>query len=177
MRVKPLIAVPLIAIALAGCSTQQPTEETSTPAAQEQPLFSSDEEALAAAQAAYANYLEVSDQIARDGGANPERLKGLVSAQLFEEQKAGYLDVKNSGLLAQGSSHFDNFSIQSASADSISNYVCLRLSEIRVFDDLGTDVTPSGRNDNLPLELWWQAIGGKLVLEKSEVWTGKNFCL
>jgi len=177
MRVKPLIAVPLIVIALAGCSTQQPSEESTTAAAQEQPLFSSDEEALAAAQAAYANYLEVSDQIARDGGANPERLKGLVSDELFEEQKSGYDDVKMNRLNAQGNSFFDNFYIQSRSAESITNYVCLRLSEIKVFNDSGLDVTPVGRDDNLPLELEWNLDRGKLVLQKSEVWTGQNFCL
>jgi hypothetical protein len=177
MRVKPLIAIPLIAIALTGCAAQQPAPEQSSVAEEQKPLFSSDEEALAAAQAAYANYLEVSDQIARDGGANPERLKGLVSDEIFEEQITGYNDVKMKRLNAQGNSYFDNFSIQSTSADSITNYVCLRLSEIKVFDDSGLDVTPVGRDNNLPLELEWKLAGGKLVLEKSEVWTGQNFCL
>ena len=52
MRVKPLIAIPLIAVALAGCSTEQPAPKETTAAADQKPLFASDEEALAAAQAA-----------------------------------------------------------------------------------------------------------------------------
>ena len=177
MRVKPLIAIPLIAFALAGCSAQQPAPKETTAAADQKPLFASDEEALAAAQAAYANYLDVSDQIARDGGANPERLKGLVSDSLYSEQVSGYKDVNAKGLKASGASTFDNFRIQDITDSSITNYVCLRLSGIHVIDSSGSDVTPSGRDDNLPLQMEWKQVSGKLVLEKSEVWTGQNFCL
>lgn len=177
MRVKPLIAIPLIAVALAGCSAQPPTSKETTSATEQKPLFATDAEALAAAEAAYANYLEVSDQIARDGGANPERLKGLVSDALYSEQVLGYQDVQAQGLKASGVSTFDKLNIQEITGNSISNYVCLRLSDIRVFDSKGSDVTPPGRDDNLPLQIEWKYQGGQLVLEKSEVWTGQNFCL
>lgn len=182
MRVKPLIAVPLIAIALAGCSTQQPTEETSTAAAQEQPLFSSDEEALAAAQVAYANYLEVSDQIARDGGANPQRLKGLVSDELLDSSSDFANQILSQQLIAVGQSQTDSFHVQSRSISSegetISIYVCLRLSGVRILDVSGQDVTPASRQDSLPMLLTFKADRSepKLVLDSSEVWTGTNFC-
>ena len=176
MRVKPLIAVPLIALALAGCSAQQPAPQQNSVSVEEKPLFASDEEALAAAQVAYANYLAVSDQIARDGGANPERLKGLVSTDLLESQYSTYEEVSAGKLYASGSSRFFNFKIQQVSSGQISNYVCLDVSGIRVIDKTGEDVTPDDRPNLLPLNLNWSIEGHVLILESSDVWTGENFC-
>jgi hypothetical protein len=182
MRVKPLIAIPLIAIALAGCSAQQPAPQASTATAEEKPLFTTDEEALAAAQAAYAHYLEVSDQIARDGGANPERLKGLVSNVLLAESTDFAEQIFKQGLHSEGSSLTDTFHIQGRSGNGseeiISSYVCLRLSQVRIIDESGLDVTPSTRQDSLPMLLSF-SINQKtqnLILDSSEVWTGSNFC-
>lgn len=176
MRVKPLIAIPLIAIALAGCAAQQPTPQQNSVAEEQKPLFSSDEEALAAAQAAYATYLEVSDQIARDGGANPERLNGLVSSSMLESQFQTYSSVLKSGLKAVGNSTFDHFALQKWDSNSISNYVCLNVEQIRVVDSSNNDQTPSDRPDLLPLSLSWSVSNGFLILESSDVWTGENFC-
>ncbi|WP_280794917.1 hypothetical protein [Aurantimicrobium minutum] len=176
MRVKPLIAVPLIAIALAGCSTQQPTEETSTAAAQEQPLFSSDEEALAAAQAAYANYLVVSDQIARDGGANPERLKGLVSTQLFEESADVYKTYKEQSITVEGATSFDSLHIGEISQNSASYYVCLDVGKTKLLNADGIDVTPVGRQSRLPIIFEVRVTNSSATIESSEVWSGRNYC-
>lgn len=176
MRVKSLILVPLVAVALTACAAQVTPAPTSTEAATEKPLFATDEEALAAAQAAYTHYLEVSDQIARDGGANPERLKGLVSEALYEEQLQGYQEVESKALRAVGSSQFDHFELQNNSGSRLQTYVCLRLSGIQVMDSNGADVTPSGRNNDLPLALGWVTSKGSMILETSEIWTGQNFC-
>jgi len=176
MRVKALILVPLVAVALTACAAQVTPVPTTTEAVTEKPLFATDEEALSAAQAAYANYLEVSDQIARDGGANPERLKGLVSESLYEEQLQGYQDVESKGLRAVGASKFDHFELQNNAGSRLQTYVCLRLSGIQVLDSSGEDVTPSGRNNDLPLTLEWATSNGSMILETSEIWTGQNFC-
>lgn len=177
MRVKPLIAVPLIAIALAGCSTQQPTEEISTAAAQEQPLFSSDEEALAAAQAAYANYLEVSDQIARDGGANPERLKGLVSKSLYSDELSGFKQLQDAAWFASGRSTFDGVHLQKTSGSEISAYLCIDHSQIRLLDAGGLDVTSPSRVDRYPLVVTFSSSdNGVLTIDSSNTWSGQNFC-
>ena len=141
------------------------------------PLFASDAEALAAATAAYSKYLEVSDQIARDGGANPERLKPYVSASLFQNEVATYTDVAARGLHATGATTFDTLHIQAVTANSVQVYACARADRIRVMNSAGVDVTPSDRASVVPLSLvWTQGDGTKLILDSSDRWTGVNFC-
>jgi hypothetical protein len=180
MRVKPLIAIPLIAIALAGCAAQQPTPQQSSGVEEQTPLFSSDEEALAAAQAAYANYLEVSDQIARDGGAKPERLKEFVSDNLYSEQESAYLDLQKSGLHAGGTTSSDHFRVQdyvsSTTSTKMISYVCIDVSENPVLNSEGLDVTPTTRQSRIPLEIGFALFKDKVLIESSEVWSGTNFC-
>ncbi len=68
MRAPTSIAlVALAVLLLSGCLPPQ-TTVTPTPEATAAPVFASDEEALAAATAAYAAYLAMSDQIFAEGG-------------------------------------------------------------------------------------------------------------
>lgn len=176
MRLKPLIAVPLIAIALAGCTTQQPETQASATSAEEKPLFATDEEALAAAQAAYAHYLEVSDQIARDGGANPERLKYLLSEEQYQLEVTSFAGYTSSGIHSTGLMKFDSTHLANSGINNLSVYLCLDSSQSRIFDGSGEDVTPIGRIDRWPLFVSFESKNGSLVISGSETWSGTNFC-
>ena len=176
MRVKPLIAIPLIAIALAGCSAQTPTPQETTAAPEQKPLFATDAEALAAAEAAYANYLEVSDQIARDGGANPERLKGLLSSDQYQTEVSSFQNYVTKDIHSSGQMSFDSLHIASSDSEIVSAYLCLDSSQSRVLDSSGIDVTPSSREDRWPLFVTFESKNGTLVISGSETWTGTNFC-
>ena len=175
MRVKPLIALPLIAIALAGCSAQQPAPKETTAAADQKPLFASDEEALAAAQAAYANYLEVSDQIARDGGANPERLKGLVSPDQYLSEVEPFTAMVKEGSAQTGQSGFDSFHLQSVTSDEVTAYLCLDNSNVSMTTTSGETKSPSTPRWPLLVKFNLDS-NNKLVLSGSETWSGTNFC-
>lgn len=176
MRVKPLIAIPLIALALAGCSAQQPAPKETTAAAEQKPMFATDEEALAAAQAAYTNYLEVSDQIARDGGANPERLKGLLSSEQYLLEVNSFQNYVSKAIHSSGLTTFDSLHLAESDAARISAYLCLDSSQSRVLDVNDKDVTPSNRVDRWPLLIHFEYLNGNLVLSGSDTWTGTNFC-
>ena len=178
MRVKALILVPLVAVALTSCAAQVTPAPASTEAVTEKPLFATDEEALAAAQAAYANYLEVSDQIARDGGANPERLKGLVSSDLYLNEVQGFEELANSGFVAKGTSTFDELHVQEISHKYMTAYLCVDHSNINIFDDAGQDVTSSSRIDRYPLVVTFaSSSSGALIVNSSDSWSGQNYCL
>jgi hypothetical protein len=176
MRVKPLIAIPLIAIALAGCAAQQPMPQQSSIADEQKPLFASDEEALAAAQAAYANYLEVSDQIARDGGANPERLESLVSKELFQESNEVFSTYAKNFIKVEGSTTFDSLHIAEVSPRSAKFYVCLDVSRTKVLSADDFDITPQERQNRLPIVFEIKESNSLATIESSEVWTGRNYC-
>ncbi|MDH6208094.1 hypothetical protein [Aurantimicrobium minutum] len=175
MRVKPLIAIPLIAIALAGCSAQTHTPQETTAATEQKPLFATDAEALAAAEAAYANYLEVSDQIARDGGANPERLKGFVSQDQYLTEIEPFTAMKTEGSAQTGQSSFDTLHLQTFTGEEVTAYLCLDNSKVSITTAYGETKTPS--TPRWPLLVSFKLdSNNKLVLSGSETWSGTNFC-
>jgi hypothetical protein len=185
-RIGILAVTSITVLALAGCSGTEasgaPTSEiSSTPNAEPTPMFASDDEALAAAELAYRNYIAVSDEIARDGGAGVERLRPFVSSKLFRQQEQEYGDVLAKGLRAKGSSSFDSFRLESydTRAEIIRVYVCIRVSNIRVVNEDGLDVTPADRSNDLPLQVVFvddSVSETFLLISQSEVWTGTNFC-
>jgi hypothetical protein len=164
-------------VSVAGCAaapTASPAGSSAPSAAA--PLFASDAEALAAATAAYSKYLEVSDQIARDGGANPERLKPYVSASLLEQQVKEYQAIAGKALHAAGSSSFNSLKLQSRTVSGVSAYVCLDVSGLRVLNAANSDVTPSSRQSKIPLSISVASATSGFLVDSSDVWTGTNFC-
>jgi len=85
-RLTLAVAPLLLALALAGCteSTRLPPPE---PPAAGEPLFASDEEALAAATAAYEEYLEVSNAVFREPPRNLAPLAEFVTERFLENEK------------------------------------------------------------------------------------------
>jgi hypothetical protein len=176
MRYTPLIVVPLLAFALGGCAAVQQEPPAATVAVEEQPLFASEEEALAAAQAAYTQYLAVSDQIARDGGANPERLEGLVSKALFEESKRVFQSFEENLTIVTGSTNFDSLHFSALEKQSSAFYVCLNVGQTQLLNNEGIDVTPAARQSRLPILFSLAKKDNHVIIESSEVWSGRNFC-
>lgn len=173
----------LALMGLAGCSTfAEPALPQETLVVEATPMFASDEEALAAAELAFANYLEVGDQVARDGGRKPERLKALVSNELYSQELEGLIFFRGGALHATGSSSYDSWAVQSLESTegrtSIDAYACVRFSDLRILNDVGGDVTPASRDNNLPMIIGLETVSGsrEFIVETSNVWTGANFC-
>ena len=180
----PQLSLAAVALLLlAGCSAAaQPVQLSSTPVTQATPMFASDEEALAAAELAFSNYMEVGDQIARDGGASPERLKTLVSQDLYEQEVISLKFYEDGKFHAVGSSGFDSWAVQAIEVgEELTNvevYVCLRFSDLRILDLAGNDVTSNSRNPDFPMvvKLNASATINRFIVSSTNVWTGTNFC-
>lgn len=174
----------LAMIGLAGCSTfAEPAPAQETLVTQAAPMFASDAEALVAAEAAYRNYMLVVDEIARDGGRSPERAEGFVSAALFEQEAEQFNFFVENTLRSSGTTGIDSFKIQSLQViegqQHIRAYVCLDVSDNRLLDSSGSDVTPLERPQRVPLEIHFivePKNENPIQLANSDVWSGKNFC-
>jgi hypothetical protein len=168
---------------LTGC-VPPAGDPTPTPAASSTPVFASEEEALAAAEEAYAAYLAVSDAITADGGANPERIEPFVSAAQYEAELEGFRLYGERGWHTAGASRFEKPELQvfadygDGSAD-VSMYVCSDLSALRILDETGVDVTPPDVVDRQLVEVVFSAVADRaplLRLESTELWNSGSGC-
>ena len=173
-RQLPLILV-IGVLLLAGC-VPQPAEDPVEPAPSSAPVFASEEEALAAAVAAYEEYLKVSDAIAADGGANPERLKDLVTEEWYEKEADVFSSVTETGLFQTGSTQVGRTDLQDFAQDEapprIAIYACTDFSGTGFVDASGAEAAPPGRPEILAFQVTFQVTSsGNLRLAGSEPWS------
>ena len=184
-QLTPLTASALAVAAillLPGCTGDAPLVLPS-PESSTAPVFASDEEALAAAEAAYGEYLEASNAITKPDGKDPESIAEYVDAEYAPELIEGFRELRKGKLYLEGSSSFDTVELQQyaddfASPASIVLYLCLDVSQTRVVNANGVDVTPQ-RPERVPLEVGFETEDRSqaLLLTSSESWTGDNFCV
>jgi hypothetical protein len=172
------VVISLATVVLTGCAT--PPQEINQPAeatAIESTL--TEEQALALAEETYAEYLAISDQIARDGGRGVEALSQITTESFFVENKDLAEKVQQDGLRTEGKTVFDSFSVQNYSQGEsfLTAYSCVRLGNINVFDSSGVNVTPNCRLNDVPMEITFEVVENKLQIKESRVWSGSNFCL
>lgn len=166
----------VILVAMTGCVDPKPPI-TPSPTATAAPVFASEEEALAAAEEAYAAYLAVSDAVSGDGGKHPERLEGYMTAEELDRAVERFSDLAASGRHTQGSTVFRSSTLQHWDDMEVAMYLCLDVSGVRVLDAQGTDVTPIDRPDHIPLEVTFRVEAPTaLLLESSDVWEGAEIC-
>jgi hypothetical protein len=170
-------------LTLAGCVQPPPhVIPTSEPSAA--PVFASDAAALAAAKKAYLAYLAVSDEVGNDGGANPERLKMVVTRAWLPTEVKSYAAFAKTGDRFTGSSGVGSFTLQRRDQSakgyaSVVVYACLDLSNAGVVDNEGKVVSPVGAQGELPLEVSFvgkSANSRLLIVDRSAPWSGQNFC-
>lgn len=178
-------AVPAVIIAcaatllLGGCVPQEPVVVPPVEQ-QSEPVFASDEEALAAATEAYKAYLEMSDLIAQEGGKDPERIAPFVTEEWLEQELLWSAKLANSGKKLVGWQSLGTTVLQQYSADldatRVVIYACVQSDQIRMEDANGTDVTPSDLGGPSTQQVSFMSAGEHLLLEESELWSGESVC-
>ena len=175
-RILTVVGVVLLTTMMAGCIGPEPGGRHK-PSPSPTPVFASDEEALAAAEAAYGAYLAVSDAISSDGGANPERLAASVTAEELAESIELYKSFEIEGIRTRGTTTFDSVALQRADDYEVAIYLCLDVTQVRMIDTGGADVTPASRINRVPLEVIF-LVGSdqQLLLDSSDVWRDGETC-
>lgn len=168
------LTVTALVLLLSGC-VGSPPPNAATPTPSVTPVFATEEEALAAAEAAYTRYLEVSDAIGADGGANPERIEPLVTQDWYEKELDVSLTIQKAAIQQVGATAFSFVEIQSYSdSDGIANisiYTCVDFTNTWFVDSTNQRVSPE-RPDIVSMLLSFEATGPqRLLLSGSEPWS------
>ena len=164
VRMRPKFRAAAVALVLvgalsaSGCAPEVPAADpTPTPSAT--PLFASDEEALAAAEEAYAAYLAVTDAIYAEGGAGIEKLATVAAGKQLNEDTQGFAEVERLGLHSIGATTYDGVELQQFDRESeegkgvVTIYVCQDVSLVDVFDASGASVVRTDRPDRTRFEV------------------------
>ena len=164
-RRMPTAALALLAaVALAGCSTPEPSPTATT--VTRAPLFASDAEALAAATKAYAAYLKVSDEISHDGGRNPERIKPYATGNALDLALKSAQQFRDADAHAIGETKLSDVALQRSSDDSAVVYACEDVSGVDIIGRDGTSLVPSDRRTRYSVQISVAlATGGRPVVD------------
>lgn len=180
-------ALAIVLTTLSGCGSDTPVEiPTQQPTST--PIFASDEEALAAAQEAYAAYQSTEDTILADGGSNPERIEPFAVRDALKSSLEAAGEFRDKKLHSVGDVTFQFSALQDYSVDAIdgidvvSAYLCADVSGVDVLDESNTSVVPSSRPERQPFQVSFDLIGTEetklsLVLATRETWGGDGVCV
>lgn len=176
-----ILAVAAVVLLLAGCvPVVDPVEPTPSPSAI--PVFASEEEALAAAEEAYAAYEAAVDlsltTYSRTGLATvavgDAYKQAVASSESFESQGrrlVGNSRVRIAGLLHPGGL------VELPSNDPMQVYACLDVSATDVVDSSGKSVLGAERQTIFPEIVTFEiSDGSRLLVSAVEVWEGDDFC-
>lgn len=159
LRRLTLAVIPLVLVAGALAACAEPTRiPPAEPPGASEPLFATDEEALAAATAAYEEYLAVSNAILQNSGSDSQRLSGFVSDEVLAAEDAGYALFRENGWRAIGDIQLLDVTIQQVipnpdhSVDVLA-YVCTSVAGTDVVDSSGVSQIQEPRETELAHEV------------------------
>ena len=171
-----------LALVLAGCVGAPAATPTPSPAGTPAPIFASDEEALAAATEAYEAYSSTINAIARDGNQEAERIRAVVTEEYAPDVESLFSDLATRGLSIRGDSHVDSIRlVEFATVDDaaeVTILLCSDVTESRIVDAAGNDVTPATRPNRSALQAVLVSSlndPAALLVDKEDPWSG-DYC-
>jgi hypothetical protein len=171
------------ALALTAC-TPPADGHNPSPSPSVTPLFSSDEEALAAAEEAYAAYQRVEDEVLGSGGKDEGQIETVAVGDALEAALTGFADYRAEGYRSTGSVSFDSMTLQQYSRDSsesndvVTAYVCLDFTNQDVLGPTGVSVVAINRPLRQGFEVAFDRSPSAttLLLASRDPWEGENKC-
>lgn len=171
----------LSALLLSGCSPEAAVP-SAPPAAEGEALFASDEEALAAAEAAFAEYLAVFDEVFAQGGTDASRLEAVAAEDVLEADLTRAERFQSDDFTQTGTSTVLETSLQQhvsgpAGVAEVVTYSCLDAFSITVLNADGVDVGNPERAATATFSNTFTSTSeGDLLLVRSELWREDTEC-
>lgn len=172
----------VLALVLSGCiGAHGPTPTPSAPSSPE-PIFASDEEALAAAEAVYGQFLIASAQATGSGGTDVDALEGVATGEAYQAQLDSAANYAKDNIHSTGQRTFTTHSLQSHSGDPdrgaiVTFYVCDDLRALDVVDASGVSVVAPDRIEDVPYLVVVEGRADSLKVSEKDLWERENFCL
>jgi hypothetical protein len=167
---------------LSGCGGGDPIP-TLPPTPTATPIFASEEEALAAAEEAYAAYLEMSNLISGEGGVDPERIAPFASGDLYESALDGFQTLRANNWRTIGESELQGAVLQFADItgqtheDAVAAYVCVDVAGVDVVDETGASVVSPDRPSLQAFEVFFGLTSeNSLIPSSREIWEPGLVC-
>ena len=180
MRVGALALLGMLTLSGCGGGTPIPTLPP-TPTAT--PVFASEEEALAAAEEAYAAYLAMSNRISSEGGIAPERIEPFADRDLLDASLDGFQTLRDNQWRVNGLSVVIATMLQSADLSgqvlegAVAAYVCVDVSAVDVLDADGESVVSPERPDVQAFEVFFDLKpDATLIPATREPWDPESVC-
>jgi hypothetical protein len=167
----------------AGCSYEERPPAHTSGTESERKIFASSDSALEAATTTYEAYFKVNDEISADGGAQPERIKPFVTADLEPLAVESYESLVANGLHTSGASKIRSTKLQQSTESSgiatVVIYACVDISEVLVLDAANRNVTDEARLNHVSFVATFvstEKSSPNLLLAKNDPWSGDSFC-
>jgi hypothetical protein len=151
-----------VAILLSGCSTTPPASPTASPSnSPDKPVFASDEEALAAAEAALEEYVSATDAVFQEAGDGVDVVKPLVTEDWFTELQASATEFRRQSWRQAGATSYEIQGLQDTSERAgvryLVLYACVDYSKFHVLNAEGAALDRVGEADRTILEVSLQS--------------------
>lgn len=175
--VAPLTLLVLLTATLAGCAepTRLPPPEPSAAA----PLFASDEEALAAATAAYEEYLAVVDAALASPSEAP-LLEVVASGEALSEVQESVAEFVDEGYVLEGLRVLGGATLQQVFVEddetTVVAYFCEDLTRVALVDSNGSLLTTEDRPDFTVFEVTVQLRPETSTVDIRRFWDNVESC-
>lgn len=150
--------------AMSGCSA--PPEPEPTPS----PMFSSEEEAFAAAEEVYRAYLQAADRVQFDA---PETFAGVLqftTGTMASSERESLSLANAEGFEQRGETHLVYFHpiAEDPELSQLFARACIDLRETAILDSMGNSLVSPTRGDTLALDLTFEQRSSRLLIAQAE---------
>jgi hypothetical protein len=180
-RLAAAVAVVAAALCASGCAPDSPGPGP-TPQPTSTPLFASDEEALAAAEEAYARYQAVENQIFLEGGRDSQRIESVAVGEALDAALSGISGFEQNQYIAIGEISFKTIGLQSFDPSAVDGaavvtaYICLDFSSQDVVNSQNVSVVNPERSLLQAFEMVFDSSSSGLKLSARNPWTSDAIC-
>ena len=173
--------VMVAALSVSACAPPSPAKPPK-PSPSSTALFATDEEALAAAEEAYREYLSVVDNVLQSGGSDPADLKMVAAGPALDQALSDASEFASLGYRTIGTTGLNAIVLQRVGVTTeraiVDAYVCEDASRLDLVDKEGRSLVSDDRPPLTPFQVTFGSEGKRgLVLTNRAAWDGEGICV